>query len=137
MDSIKVSDCMSESFVTFSPDMGVVEAAIKLVEHDLLGGPVVDEHGCLVGWISEQDCIGVVAQVVYYEDRVALVKETMTPQVSSVATNASALDLAEDMKNHKRKMYPVVDQNNKVIGVISRRNILRKICDVISHPEHG
>ncbi len=136
MDSITVSDCMSHQFVSFDPVTPVVEAAIELVKNELLGGPVVDEHGHLVGWISEQDCIGAVSQVMYYEDRVALVEDVMTREINSVGRSVNAMDLAENMKNHKRKIYPVVDDSNKVLGVISRRHILKEMCQRISHPEH-
>ncbi|NHN38172.1 CBS domain-containing protein [Pseudomaricurvus alcaniphilus] len=135
METIKVSDCMSHQFVSFSPQLPVLEAATKLVKNELLGGPVVDEGGHLVGWISEQDCIGVVSQVIYYSERVAMVNDVMVTKVDSVRPGASALDLANDMKNHKRKIYPVVDDDNKVIGVVSRRNILRRMCHLVNHPE--
>ena len=136
MDSIKVADCMSRQFVSFSEEMPIVEAAVELVKNELLGGPVVDTQGQLVGWISEQDCIGVVSQVMYYEDRVATVADVMSRDVTAVDTQRNAMDLAEDMKNHKRKIYPVVDSANKVLGVIARRHILKEMCERITHPEH-
>lgn len=136
MDSIKVSDCMTRQFVSFSSSTPVVEAAVALVKNELLGGPVVDDQGYLKGWISEQDCIGVVSQVMYYEDRVASVEDVMTHDVSAVEPSVNAMDIAENMKNHKRKVYPVVDDANKVIGVISRCHILKEMCERITHPEH-
>lgn len=135
MDSIKISDCMSHQFVSFYPAMPVLEAATQLLKNELLGGPVIDDSGRLVGWISEQDCIGVVSQVIYYSERVAQVQDVMSVQVDSVRPDNSALDLAEDMKHHKRKIYPVVDDNNKVLGVVSRRSILRHMCEMVNHPE--
>ncbi|MAZ89409.1 MAG: hypothetical protein CL693_17395 [Cellvibrionaceae bacterium] len=132
MDSIRVSDCMSRQFVSFSAAMPIVEAAIELVKNELLGGPVVDDGGQLIGWISEQDCIGVVSQVLYYSDRVAMVNDVMSRELSTVTGDCNAMDLAEQMKNHKRKIYPVVDDSNKVIGVISRRHILKTMCERIT-----
>ncbi len=136
MDSIKVSDCMTHQFVSFSPNMPIVEAAVALVKNELLGGPVVDDQGYLKGWVSEQDCISVVSQVMYYEDRVATVEDVMTIDVTAVTPALNAMDVAENMKNHKRKVYPVIDDSNKVIGVISRRHILKEMCERITHPEH-
>lgn len=135
MESIKISDCMSHQFVSFSPSEPVLEAATQLLKNELLGGPVIDDAGHLVGWISEQDCIGVVSQIIYYSERVAMVGDVMSKAVDSVMPEGSALDLANDMKNHKRKIYPVVDENKKVLGVVSRRNILRRMCDLVNHPE--
>lgn len=131
MDSIKVKDCMSRQFVSFSPDLPVLEAAQKLLKNELLGGPVVDDKGHLIGWISEQDCIGVVSQVLYFAERVAQVKDVMSQQVDAATADKNAMDLAEDMKNHKRKIYPVVDEDQRVIGVVSRRGILRRMCEAV------
>lgn len=135
MESIKVSDCMSRQFVSFSPKTPVLETATELLKNELLGGPVVDEKGCLIGWISEQDCIGAVSQVLYYSERVAMAEDVMSTKIDSVLPGASALDLANDMKNHKRKIYPVVDENNRVLGVVSRRNILRRMCELVYRPK--
>lgn len=137
MESIKISDCMSHQFVSFSARQTVLDAATKLLKNELLGGPVIDDHGHLIGWISEQDCIGVVSQILYYSERVAMVGDVMITPVDSVSPDASALDLAEDMKHHKRKIYPVIDDNGKVLGVVSRRNILRRMCETVIHPEHA
>ncbi|WP_439133941.1 CBS domain-containing protein [Pseudomaricurvus sp.] len=135
MDSIKVSDCMSRQFVSFSPLTPVVEAAIALVKNELLGGPVVDEDGRLIGWISEQDCIGAVSQVAYYSQRVSVVEDVMSRVVTSVDGERNAMDLADDMKKQRRKVYPVVDASNRVLGVISRRHILKAMCALITKVE--
>lgn len=135
MDSIKVSDCMSRHFVSFTADMSVIDAAILLVQNELLGGPVLDSEGHLMGWISEQDCLGVVNQVAYYAERVASVSDIMRTDLVTAHESDSFVDLAAKMAAHKPKNYPVVDDTNRVLGVISRRHILRKMCDLVSNPE--
>ena len=50
-------DYMSRNFVTFSPDMDVLEAVDKIVRNNISGGPVVDRIGNLVGVLSEIDCV--------------------------------------------------------------------------------
>ncbi len=131
MDSIKVVDCMSRQWVSFAPGTPVVEAAMELLKNELLGGPVIDSAGQLVGWISEQDCIGVVSQVMYYSDRVATVDDVMSRELSTVDPERNAMDVAEDMKKMKRKLFPVVD-GGKVVGVVSRRHILRAMLKQVT-----
>ncbi len=135
MEPIKVSDCMSKQFVSFRPSMTVPDAATLLVQNELLGGPVVDAEGRLVGWISEQDCIGVVSQAIYYSESVATVAEIMRTDVLTAELDASALDLAKEMQNNKPKVYPIVNAANKVVGVVSRRKILREMCSRIAQAE--
>ncbi|MFC6672250.1 CBS domain-containing protein [Marinobacterium aestuariivivens] len=120
---------MSTEFAVITPEMPVDVASAKLIQKEMLGGPVVDEVGRLVGWISEQECLQVTVQVVYYNQRVATVRDIMRTDVLTVSPNDHPLDLAQQMlsKPPKPKNYPVVDRHGKVIGVISRRHVLKML----------
>ena len=131
-NGLKVSDCMSTQYVSFSATTPVVEAATAMVKNELLGGPVVDEKGYLVGWISEQDCLKTVTQVLYFSERVATVADIMRTEVLTAKNDDSILDLANQMLGQKPKIYPVISDDNKVMGVISRRRILREMCQQIT-----
>jgi len=130
--TIRVADCMSRQFVRFHPTTPVVEAAIEMVQNELLGGPVVDDSGRLIGWISEQDCLKVVAQVAYYSERVATVADIMRTDVLTVSIGDDVMDLAERMLQQLPKIYPVTDGNGMIKGIISRRMILRRLCILVS-----
>lgn len=130
--NVTVSDCMSARFVSFSPDIPVVEAATAMVTNELLGGPVVDGDGCLIGWISEQDCLKTVTQVLYFSERVATVADIMRTEVLTANEEDSILDLANQMLGQKPKIYPVINGKKKVLGFISRRRILREMCKQIA-----
>ena len=132
MEHLKVVDFMSRQFVTLTPDLPVVEAAIALIKNELIGGPVVDKHNALIGWLSEQDCLKTVSQVMYYADRVATVADVMRKDVLAAKEDDNLLDLASMMEQQKPKIYPVVDGKNRVLGVISRRIILREMCKHIA-----
>ncbi len=132
MEHLKVSDCMSRQFATFTPEMPVVEAAMALVKNELIGGPVVDNQGALVGWISEQDCLGTVNQSMYYSERTATVADIMRKDVLTANESDNVVDLATFMQQQKPKIYPVVDEKRKVIGVVSRRIILKEMCRQIA-----
>ena len=128
MDLPKISDCMSTDFAKIKADMPVAEASKNLIKKVLLGGPVVDDHGCLIGWISEQDCLKVTVQVVYLNQRVATVQEVMSSDVLVVKESDDLLSVAQQMLEAKPKAYPVVNEQNKVLGVITRRHILDQLA---------
>ncbi|MBK8971720.1 MAG: CBS domain-containing protein [Hahellaceae bacterium] len=132
MKNLSVADYMSRKFTSFTPDMAVVEAAIKLIKNELLGGPVLDADGKLIGWISEQECLGAVSEVSYYADRVATVADVMRTSVLTASPDDTLLDMASRMREQKPKIYPVLDNSGKVIGVISRRIVLKELCKYIS-----
>lgn len=127
MDSVSIKDLMSTRFATIHPEMPVVEASSNLIKLDMLGSPVTDGDGTLVGWISERECLQAALQVVYHNQRVATVKDLMQSEVLTVSLTDDVLNLAQQMLAAKPKIYPVVDAANKVVGVISRRHILNML----------
>ncbi|MCF2947463.1 CBS domain-containing protein [Paraglaciecola aquimarina] len=127
MISASVAECMSKDFAKIHPTMMVAEASANLIKKALLGGPVVDTSGKLVGWISEQECLQVTIQVVYHNMRVATVQDVMQTEVLTVPLNADLLDVAQQMLQAKPKSYPVVDESGKVVGVLTRRDILKML----------
>ncbi|MED5238810.1 MAG: CBS domain-containing protein [Pseudomonadota bacterium] len=132
MDSASINELMSTRFAKITPDMPVVEASSNLIKLDMIGSPVTDEAGMLVGWISERECLQAALQVVYHNQRVATVKDLMQSEVLTVSLESDVLSLAQQMLNAKPKIYPVVDTDNKVLGVISRRHILNMLDDKLA-----
>ena len=54
--SALVRDYMTGTLVTFHPDTDVLDAICELVNHGIAGAPVTNDHGELVGMLSELDC---------------------------------------------------------------------------------
>lgn len=131
MITASIADCMSKDFARIHPDMPVVQAANLLIRHAMLGGPVVDADGLLLGWISEQECLRVAIQVAYYNQRVATVRDIMRSDVLSVSGDMDPLALAQQMLGDKPKNYPVVDGKGKVLGVVGRRHLLQQFDKVL------
>lgn len=129
MKEMIVKDFMNTNFARISNDMPVITASIELIKKEALGGPVVDQDNKLLGWISEQECLQVTTQFAYHNQRVALVKDIMREDVLSITMDQTIFSLAEKMIGTQPKNYPVVDINNKVIGVISRRQVLKSLLD--------
>lgn len=134
MNTSSIADYMTKDFASIRADMPVVEAARQLMRHHILGGPVTDAQGLLLGWISEQECLQVAIQVAYYNQRVATVRDIMRTDVLSVAPEMDAVALAQQMLGDKPKSYPVVDAGGKVVGVITRRHILKLLDNLMVLP---
>ncbi len=127
MESLKVSDYMTTDFVKFHEEDLVIDSVKELIKHEVIGGPVVSNTGEVIGWISEQDCLGSAIQVIYYNQRVAQVRDIMRTEVLSVREDDDLLSLAQQMLQNKPKVYPVLSTEGKLTGVISRRLILRAV----------
>ena len=98
----------------------VVGDALKLMDTYKIGGiPVIDEGKHLVGIVTNRD-------LRFEKNHNRPISEVMTSKnliTTDVSTN---LDKATDIfKNYKIEKLPVVDKNNKLVGLITYKDITR------------
>jgi CBS domain-containing protein len=132
MKSVKVGDYMAARLVTFHPGTNVVEALTMILDHHISGAPVVDDDGRLVGMLSEVDLMQAVIQSSYYDESIGVVADYMKTQVDTVDPDADIYSLAQRFIREHRRRYPVV-RNGKLLGQISRRDVLQAARDFLIH----
>lgn len=133
LSSLKVRDYMAANLVSFSPDTDIFTAVHALVKNRISGAPVLDEHGNLLGVLSERDCVKVALDAGYYSEAGGKVIEYMTKDVRTIDSDMSILELAELFLKDTYRRYPVVE-DNRLVGQVSIRDVLRAL-EVISSPE--
>ena len=126
LHSVAVKDYMSASLVTFTPEMNVLHAIHAMVENGISGAPVVDEHGNLIGLLSEKDCMKVALNAGYYHEYGGRVSEYMTHEVHTVDAETSILEVAKLFLEQNVRRYPVME-GNRLVGQISRRDVLKAL----------
>ncbi|GEM80531.1 CBS domain-containing protein [Vibrio superstes] len=126
MQSLKVKDYMSHQAVTFTPGMSLSAALEKVLHSTHVGGPVINEREEVVGFLSEQDLLDKLIKVSYHCQDTHIVSDCMYKEVLSVSPETSIIDLASMMQVGKPKVYPVID-NGKLVGIISRSDVLRAV----------
>ena len=128
MNNLQVSDFKSGKSLSFKKDMTLETAVNILLESQQIGGPVIDAYGRVIGWLSEQDCLAKMIEASYYCELVALVEDVMVKDVVTVKADMSIVDLAQLMIKTTPKIYPVIDDEDHYIGLISRKNVLRAMA---------
>ncbi|WP_068616131.1 CBS domain-containing protein [Paenibacillus tuaregi] len=148
---MKVKDFMITSPVTVTSDTTLRELLQKLVEKRIGGAPVVDESGKLLGMISDGDVIRYIKPStgrVYDFFTYVIQTETEsldTAVISKLQTTVNhvmvhknlytvspedPLERAiEILGKHHFKKIPVVDENRKIVGVISRGDVIRQLVN--------
>ncbi len=111
--------------VTFSANMSVEEASLRFLKTTQIGGPVVDDKGLVLGFISEGDVLEKMLESIYFNENVAIVRDIMSSQVLSVKPYESIIELGQTMIKAKPKVYPVIDDDGKLLGSISRNEVLQ------------
>jgi CBS domain-containing protein len=108
-------DVMTTNVVSVSPTESVDEAARLLTFHDVSGLPVCEGRR-VVGVVSEADLIGKSG---------ATVGEVMTAPALTVSETTSLESVAEQLTQRRIRRLPVVDGTGDLVGVVSRRDVLR------------
>ena len=111
-------DIMTTGVVTTTPSATVAEAAQVLARVGIGGMPVVSE-GKVVGMISDGDILTA--------DEHATVRSVMTRDVVSVMTVTLVSEIAKIMTDKDIKRVPVIDLTGRLIGIVSRADIVAAI----------
>jgi len=127
--SALVRDYMAGRLVTFKPDMDVLDAIQELLHNRIAGAPVVNDQGELLGMLSELDCLKIALNAGYYGDWGGPVADYMTPDVETVDADMNIIDLAQRFLNSRYRRFPVL-RNNRLVGQISRRDVLRAVSQL-------
>jgi CBS domain-containing protein len=127
--SIRVRDYMARDLITLTPETEVLHAIHLLAENNISGAPVVDEDGRLVGMLSERDFMRVVLEAGYYKSYGGRVDRYMTKNVVTIDPDESIMELAKRFMEIPYRRYPVME-NDRLIGQISRRDVIRALGDL-------
>ena len=114
---------MEGQVMTCFQDMKAERIATAMTTGHFGSLPVVDKEKRLVGIISEFDLLK--ALRTGKDLHKVNVGEVMTPKPVSVGEGTSTDDLMKVLEENHFIRVPVVDEENKVTGVVSRTDVLR------------
>ncbi|MBT8470510.1 MAG: CBS domain-containing protein [Myxococcales bacterium] len=123
---MRVRDIMVTKPVVFTSDTDLLDAVSTLVDRHITGAPVVDARGNLVGLLTERDFLQATLVAGYHGERGGCVGDYMSRDVEAVNADDSLLDVATRFIETKRRRYPVIE-DNRVVGVVVRRDVLRAV----------
>ena len=105
--------------VTIKKGATVGDALSLMAEYKIGGIPVVDDEGYLVGIVTNRD-------LRFQRDIHKLIDEVMTKENIVTTTRTTNLEEAADiLQNHKIEKLPVVDEDNKLIGLLTYKDITK------------
>lgn len=105
--------------VTINPDATVGDALALMREYHIGGIPVVDKGGLLIGIVTNRD-------LRFHENMKTPIRQVMTSK--NIITTTKSIDLERAtaiLKEHKIEKLPVVDENNKLIGLLTYKDITK------------
>ena len=121
------ADIMDRSELTLTPELDIGTTMRKMLRAHLNGVPVLDSEGRLCGMLTEKDCLTALIRQAMDGAPGASVRDYMTTSVDSVTPTTQLLDIAHLFLNRPFRKLPVVDSDGRVVGQVSRRDIIRAI----------
>ena len=121
---------MAKDVIYTHPDTGVVKAFETLLKYKISCLPVVDGDKKVIGIITTTDIgYNLILDEYTLDTRVS---DVMTRDVISITPNESIMDAIKKMDEYGHKgeiinQLPVVDENNRLVGVISDGDIIRAL----------
>ena len=121
-----IKEFMAKQLITFRSDTPIETAMESFLENKISGAPVLDNQGKLVGVLSEKDCMRTLFESSYYNNLGGFVKEYMSTDLKTINIHDTLSNVADEFIKSRFRRFPVME-GNKLVGQISRRDILRAI----------
>jgi len=128
-------DVMTEDPATISMTATVGEAVRTLQSLDVRHLPVVDDEGILVGMLSDRDLRGLSFPEMIGDEYLGAIQTALDAPISSIMTSdVLAVEVEDDisliielMLDRKIGAVPVVDSDDKLVGIVSYVDLLRQL----------
>lgn len=137
---MNVHEVMTKNVIAVEPETPLKKVAELLVEHGISGLPVVDAEGVVLGVVSEADFLAKAPTpkksrlLAWLLDDADLWRDKLTARTSGEAMTAPAVTIGPDrdiaeaarlMSRHDVNRLPVVDDQGKLVGIVTRADLVR------------
>lgn len=116
-------DVMTTKPVIASPEMSINACALLMREYDLGSVIIKNKDDELIGIVTEEDMVyKVIADKIDVDNPIL---DLMTRKVETIKPNEDIFKALMKMKDYDMRRLPVVDEQNKLMGLITLKDILK------------
>ena len=145
-------DVMVRDVITIAPRDSVAQAARLIAQNDVSALPVIDDHGRLVGIISEGDLMnreeigteihhpwwieavtpGATLAAEFAKSHGKRVEEVMSENVITATEDTSLADIAALLERNRIKRVPIL-RDGVLVGIVSRADVVRAVVENVDN----
>lgn len=132
--------------ITIEKNANILDARSRMIAHGIRHLPVVDSENRLIGMVSDRD---IKSAMPYHNDQKSgmgdnaenisplTVAEIMVENPHCISTHYTLQDTLLLFQRIKVGAFPIVDQNQKIVGIISDRDLLDGFIQFLGAEEPG
>lgn len=134
-----VTKYMTRDLITFRPDTDIIVVIDTLLDNKISGAPVLNEKKELVGLIDDKDCLSVMIDRVYHNQPIGnrTASDYMTNVLKTISVDADVVDAANTFHETRYKRLLVIDNKDRLVGQVSRRDILNAFRSIVGSNWHS
>lgn len=141
-----IDKSMTKKVITIHKDAPILEASEKMKQNNIRHIPVVDKDNILLGVVTDRDIRSAMPSIVLADvdtqkerERITKLKveDIMTKNPVTISPANTLEDAIMLMQQTKVGAFPVVDENRKLQGIISIRDMMRAFINVLGIEEPG
>jgi acetoin utilization protein AcuB len=138
-----ISKVMTRNVITIDKDADIFIAQEKLFKHRIRHLPVVEKNNLLIGIVTDRDIRSALPSSQLAEkdklEKIASYKieDIMTKNPVSISPLDTIQDALLLLQRERFGALPVVDNQGKLIGIISIRDLLREFINVLGLEDPG
>ena len=125
-ENLKAFDLMSQQVIVAKENTNAEQISARLLAGEFNGVPVVDDNGAVVGIVTALDILKAIQGG--KKLNAMLARDIMTPNPSTIKRDTPLEEIIRILVEKEIVLVPVVEDNNnnKLIGVVARLDILRE-----------
>lgn len=135
--STPVAELMTRGVATAHPNDSLREAAARMLTFGVRHLPIIDGDQRLIGILSDRDVRSAVGspevvlepQAARSRLRSLKVADVMTRDPVTLAPDATLADVAQYLVEHKVGAVPIVDDDRRVLGIVSYIDVIRALVE--------
>lgn len=142
-----VSKSMTKKVITIDKNADIFTARDLMTQHQIRHLPVVDAENRLIGMVTDRDLRSAMPYKIYEDPSSAhqesqrtaglRVRDIMTEDPVSIPLTYTIEDAILLIQEKRFGAFPVVDDQRRLVGIISVRDLLRAFINVLGIHEPG
>ena len=133
--------------ITIEKNADIFDARSRMIDHRIRHLPVVDSNNCLIGMVSDRD---IRSAMPYHADQSEgkeedlradtsslTVADIMTESPHCISTHYTLQDVLVLFRKIRVGAFPIVDEERKIVGIISDRDMLNSFIQLLGAEEPG